>query len=71
MRVKRSLLSRLEDLEKKHAKPTEIFFWRDASEPVFDKNDLCDYWKDKICTHCQENNIDRASAEVFCFQWVE
>ena len=46
MRVKRPLLSRLEDLEKKHAKPTEIFFWRDVSELVFDQNDLCDYWKD-------------------------
>ena len=71
MSVKRSLLSRLEDLEKKHAKPTEIFFWRDASEPVFDLIDLCEYWIDKICTHCQEINIDRAAAEVFCFQWVE
>ena len=71
MTAKRSLALRLEELEKKRAKPVKIVLWREESEPPFNQGGLCEYWKNKIQMHCNVKQIDENTAQVLCFQWMD
>ena len=68
---KRSLALRLENLEKKKVTPVKIVLWREGNEPPFSQGGLCEYWENKIQMHCSTEQIDKSTAQVLCFQWMD
>lgn len=71
MTAKRSLMLRLETLERNRMKPSKVFFWQEEHEPTFDPDNPCAYWETKIQKHCDKEQVVRASAQVVCFRWMD
>ena len=71
MTAKRSLMLRLETLERNRVKPSKVFFWQEEHEPTFDPDSPCAYWETKIQKYCDKEQIVRASAQVVCFRWMD
>ena len=71
MKAKRSLVLRLETLERNLIKPSKVFFWQEEHEPTFDPDSPCAYWETKIQKHCDKEQVARASAHVVCFRWMD
>ena len=71
MTAKRSLMLRLETLERNRMRPSKVFFWQEEHEPKFDPDNPCVYWKTKIQKYCDKEKIVQASAQLVCFRWVD